>query len=287
MVSRFTSTHLKTIYNFGRELLVNPRIPVTTFHRKYKPYRRRKTTAELIKDAFNEIILLGPFLFCNNNLELSLIKKDEIPFDLYEEKKNDPKTTTASVMSGDWSLLWVYKGASTLKYANIIYPTYPGTLHLENFIFKEKGKIENDPYPHCWDDLDWDIYNEMRKVREVSLVEIGRKLGYSWKTIGKRLKILSKQCKILLSFFPFGYSMYNGFLITFKTNYELGLEKALQQIDRTSYLWKFDNLILLMLHISLNESPNLILNRFGELQEMGLIRHLKASIPIRTYSSTF
>ncbi len=267
--------------------MTSPRIPVATFHRKYKPYKRRKTTVDLIRDAFKDIILFGPILFCNNNMELSLLRKDEIPFDLYEEKIRDPKTTTATVMSGDWSLLWIYRGASTLKYANIVYPTYPGTLDLENLTFDEKGKIENDPYPHRWDDLDWDIYNEMRKVRDVSLVEVGRKLDYSWKTIGKRLRILSEQCKIFLSFFPFGYSMYNDFLLTFETDHEVGLENALQRIDRTSYIWKFDKLILLMLHISLGESQKRVLNRFSELQEVGLIRHLKVSIPIRTYSKAF
>lgn len=286
-MSRFTPTHLKIIYDFGKELLTSPRVPVATFHRKYKPYKRRKTTLDLIRDAFKDIILLGPFLFCNSNLELSLLKEDEIPFDLYEEKMSDTKTTTVTVMSGDWSLLWIYRGASTLKYANIVYPTYPGTLDLENLTFDEKGKIENDPYPHRWDDLDWDIYNEMRKVRDVSLVEVGRKLDYSWKTIGKRLRILSEQCKIFLSFFPFGYSMYNDFLLTFETDYEVGLENALQRIDRTSYIWKFDELILLMLHISLGESQKRVLNRFSELQEVGLIRHLKVSIPIRTYSKAF
>lgn len=287
IVSRFTSTHLKIIYDFGRELLTTPRIPVATFHRTYKPYRRRKTTTDLIKDAFNDIILFGPILFCNNNLELSLIKKDEIPFDLYEEKKKDLKTATVTVMSGDWSLLWIHKGASTLKYVNVTYPTYPGTMSLENLIFDEKGKIESDPYPHCWDDLDWKIYDEMRKVREKSLVKVGEKLGYSWKTIGKRLNMLSKQCKIFLSFFPFGYFLYNDVLLTFETEFEVGLEKALQKIDRTTFLWKFENLILLMLHIAPYESQKKVLNRFAEFQEMGLIHHLKVSIPIRTRSNVF
>jgi hypothetical protein len=285
--SKYTPTQLKNIFDFGVELLTNPRIPVNNFHREYKPYKRKKTTAQLIKRAFDDIILLGPFLFCNTNLELTLLKKDGIPFDLYEEKKVDPETTTVTVMSGDWSLLWIYKGASTLKYANVIYPTYPEVSRLENLTLTEKGKLNNDPYPHCWDDLDWRIYDEMRRIREKSLVEVGEKLGYSWKTIGKRFKSLSEQCKIFLSFFPSSYYLYNDLLLTFETDYEIGLENALCKIDRTSFIWKFDELILLMLHISMDESPKKILNRFGELQEMGLIRHLKVSIPIKTYSSVF
>ena len=265
-------------------MLIDPRVHVAAFHKKYNPYRRKKTTTELIRSAFEEIILFGPTLFCNNNLELSLLKKDEIPFDLYEEKMHNPRTTRVTVMSGDWSLLWIHRGASTLKYANVIYPSYPGVLSLENFRFDEKGNLTNDPHPHGWDDLDWEIYNEMRKVREVSLVKVGENLGYSWKTIGKRLKLLLKQCKIFLSFFPLGYWMYNDILLSFETDYEIGLEKALRKIDRTSYLWKFNNLILLMLHISLQESQKKVLNRFGELQEVGLIRHLGVSIPIRTHS---
>ena len=282
--SRFTPTHLKIIHNFGRELLTTPRIPVATFHRTYKPYRRRKTTDDLIRDAFHEKLLLGPYLFCNNNLEVYLLEGDDIPFGLYEEKKKNPKTTTVSVMSGDWKLLWICRGASTLEYANVIYPTYPGVSKLENLTLNQKGKIMRDPFPHCWDDLDWKIYNEMRSIRKYSLVKIGEKLGYSWKTIGKRFRKIMEQCKILLSFFPDGYLFYDDVLLTFETKYEIGLENALQYIDRTTYLWKLGDLILLMLHIPLYESQKKVLNRFAEFQEMGLIRHLKVSTPIRTHS---
>lgn len=273
------------MYNFSSEILKEPRMRVRAFHRKYKPFRRKETTNEWINKAFENLIIHGPFLFCNNNIDVSLLKTDRIPFDLYEEKRNDPTTTKLILLTGDWSLLWFHKGASILQYTNTIFPQYPSKTKLEDIIFDEKGKLKRDPYPHGWDAFDWGIYDEMRDIRKYTYVEIGGKFNVTWKAIKMRFDSLLTQCKVFVSFFPLGYYRYDHILLTFKTDYEVGLENALKKMDRTSFLWKFEDTIILVVHYPPEESHNGIALRFAELEEMGLIRELKVSTPIKYHIS--
>jgi hypothetical protein len=50
-----------------------------------------------------------------------------------------------------------------------------------------------------------------------------------------------------LVFFPFGYSGYNKLFVTPRTKYEVRLVKALRKLDRTTYLWKSNDTIILSL----------------------------------------
>ncbi len=280
----FNTQHLSAVYDFSSQMLNNPRLPVRAFHRKCRPFRRLESTNNLINKAFENLVIYGPFLFCNNNIEVSLSKTEGIPFDLYEEKKADPLTTKVMLLGGDWSLLWFHRGASILQYTNTVFPQYPSRMKLEDIIFEEKGKLKRDPYPHRWDTFDWGIYDEMRDIRKYTYIEIGEKFGVTWKAIKKRFDVLLTQCKVFVSFYPLGYHNYDHIFFSFKTEYEIGLENALKKLDRSSFLWKYEDAILLVVHHPSYESHNKITLRFAELEEMGLIRELKVSTPIKYYS---
>ena len=46
-------------------------------------------------------------------------------------------------------------------------------------------------------------------------------------------------------------------LLTFRTKYEIGLEKSLSKLDRTTYLYKSNGLIILHLQVDLDPHPNI------------------------------
>lgn len=87
-------------------------------------------------------------------------------------------------------------------------------------------------------------------------------------------------CKSLVAFFPRGYSGYARLLVTFKTKYETGLKESLEKLDRSSYLWKFNDTIILILFV---DDYNGTCEQFNVLEEIGMIHDLRVSIPIRYY----
>ena len=112
----------------------------------------------------------------------------------------------------------------------------------------------------------------------ISYSKVGR-ISVSWMTIRRRFQEI-KDCKVLIAFFPREYKGHSRLLATFKTDYEIGLEKALKKVDRSSYLWKFDEKIILTLFI---DNYNDATARLSELEDRGLIVDLYVSTPIRYF----
>ena len=86
----------------------------------------------------------------------------------------------------------------------------------------------------------------------------------------------------IVCFFPDSFEGYQYALLTFRTKYEVGLKKALSKLDRTTYLYKYNGLIIL--HMQIDPGPqkyNSATARFGELEEMGIIHDLRVSVPNR------
>jgi len=120
------------------------------------------------------------------------------------------------------------------------------------------------------------------------LISPGKKWGSISKVLTTReyyIEIL-KQCKIITNFFPLGRKQYNPSLVTLKTDYEIGLVKGLKTLNRTTYLYKTNNTIILYLFISpLPKEQNHFADRFHRIEEMGLISDLHISTPYRWKSS--
>jgi hypothetical protein len=62
-----------------------------------------------------------------------------------------------------------------------------------------------------------------------------------------RFRDILKICHIWIPFFPNGYSNYAKYIISLKTDYETGLVKELKRLDRSSYVYKTNDAILLTL----------------------------------------
>ncbi len=277
--------NLDTVYLYFSVKLENPRISITDFFLLQNAYESDNALRWLINDAFNMGIISKPEIFCNTGVSVEFLDTCTNQLKLLKECKEDPKTTYAIALCGAWSFVRVRKGASDLRFADRVIPTYPSETTPQEISFNKKGKLENDPYPHGWDEIDWEVYYIM-KDPTISYTEAIKRSknegsGLSRKTIKSHFKKILKDCKLQMNFFPRGYKGYEQIFFTFRTEYEVGLHKALKKLDRTSFLWKVQDFIALNLFV---ERYCATVRHFKELEENGLIRDLKVSIPNRHYT---
>lgn len=64
--------------------------------------------------------------------------------------------------------------------------------------------------------------------------------------------------------------------LTFETKYEIGLLEELLKLDRSSYVYKFNKTLILILYV---ERYNDAVRKSKEIENNGFIRNLCASIP--------
>ncbi len=277
----FTLEQLTLIRNFCVRLSEKPRLPISRFHSE-SPYLRKQTTTNIINEAFEKRVIAGPYLYCNSNIEVELIDNLRNPLKYWQEHKEDPGVNFCLALRGDWSYICFKKGASMLEFTDTPLPSYPALCKIENIYFEEEGALPQDEYPHGWDDDDWVVYSAMREARKKTYRELEKELGLSMFTIRKHYLRILEQCKVLVCFFPHRFEGYQYVLLTFKTKYEVGLRKALSKLDRSTYLYKYDGLIILHLQVDPGaQEYNRATARFGELEEMGIIHDLRVSIPSR------
>lgn len=277
--------HLDTVYLFFLELIRDPRISFADFFEMQNTYKSDNALRTLLREAFRKKVISSPEIFCNSGLSVMLEKTTENQLKLLKDCKNDPETTYAIALCGDWSFLRVKKGASDIKFADRVIPSYPGTTTTYEICFNEKGKLKNDLYPHGWDEIDWEVYYLMKNP-STSFTHATKQskiegTGLARATIRKSFKKILKTCKIRANFYPKGYDTYDKILFTFQTDYEVGMYNALKKLDRTSFFWKVRNFIILTLFV---EQYCATVRHFKELEESGLIQNLKVSIPNRHYT---
>jgi hypothetical protein len=271
---------LQTLYSIITQYILNPRIPVNQLHRISSHFKAKKSTEKLLKKARQEKILIGPRIYCNSGIDIKLYMKDEIcdVYRLFKEKKSDPSVRYAVAFCGEHAVLVLKRGASVLQYAEAVIPSYPAKKTIEQINLVKKGELKPDPFPHKWDELDWKVYYCMKDPL-VSFPKVAGSLGVTWQTVKNRYEHVLESCKTWISFFPQGYNNYSQTFLTFRTDYEVGLREELQKLDRTTFLYKFGDTILVNLFYELSIEHYV----FSELEKEGLIRDLSASIPIEWY----
>jgi hypothetical protein len=270
-------------YLFYSKYNDNPRAKINELHKSQSLYKNRDSTTKLIREAIEKRIIVGPFIFCNSGIEVELKSEKEVedPIEYLIVCKKDLAVTRAIALFGEYSFLCFRKGASELTYAEAIKPTLNSPYTIENMRLEKKGKLPIDQYPCCWDDLDWKIYHLMRNPR-VSFAKISgvlkssEGLDITWKTIETRYYKIIEDCKVMNAFFPKGMDKYFQTFLTLKTDYENDLREELQKLDRTTYLYKIGNMILLNLFLD----NNIDYRVFVKFKKRGLIQDLHVSIPL-------
>ena len=274
-------SRLKTVYTFLAAYNKNPRIGIKQLY-KDSPYRTITSTKNLLNEALYTQVLIAPRIFLNAHLDVELFKREETDLkeiiDLFDETISNPKVTYSILLAGAHSLLVFKKGATTLSYAEAVTPSYPGRILISEINPRECGRLPSDPYPQGWKDLDWELYNHM-KIPTISYREMGRRLNISWQTVKVHFEKIVKDCKTWHSFFPKGLTNYYHAFLTFQTDYEIGMRKELMKLDRTSFIYKFED--TLMLYIVLDSQTEI--NRFYDLEKKGVIHDLRVSTPIQWY----
>jgi hypothetical protein len=265
------------------ELNINPKIDDSKLHKKQSMYKARRSTAKLLAEAMEDKIIVGPFLYCNSGTTVDIFYTGDIedPVEYLDVCRKNPLVTRAVILLGEHSFLCFKKGASILTYAEAIRPTLNSSFSLDDIRLTEKGKLPVDPYPHGWDDLDWEIYHRMRYPR-VAFSHISQQLrkdgmyDVTYKTVETRYKNLVNDCKIMAAFFPRGMDSYSQTFLAFQTDYEENLRLELQKLDRSSYIYKIGDTILLNLFLDNNIEHRI----FVDLKKKEKIRDLHVSMPV-------
>lgn len=262
-------------YDLLRFYRKNVRIKERTLRNEISPYNSYSATKEMVRRIRKNEILFGPRLWINSGFVVEIQKNSrKSSLELFEKYKNDPQVTYLIALMGSYSVLAFKKGASILKSAVCVYPSYPAQKSIPEIELSEKGCFERDEYPN-WDELDWKVFHSMRDPTR-SFGKVGGELKVSWATVRARFQKILKDCKIWVSFFPKGYRFYSDAVLTFKTEYEIDLKNELEKIDRTSFIYKFNDTIILFLHYETFED----IKTFELLKKKKKIRDLHFSAPI-------
>jgi hypothetical protein len=184
-------------------------------------------------------------------------------------------------LMGSYSLLAFKKGASILKSAVCVIPSYPPKKEIIDIELTEKGELKRSPYPNGWDDYDWKVYHAMRQPNR-SYGKVGGEIGSCWTTVRDHFRKILKDCDIWLSFYPKGYETYQKAILTFETKYETNLKEELSKIDRSTFLFKFNEKIIL--HLTFTHYSEL--RTFEIFKKERKIKNLRFSMPI-THQNIF
>jgi len=272
---------LEILYKYTIYSVQVGRSTISEFCRKHYPSKRKKTIASLIKSSKDDIIF-GPRLFVLQDVIVEFIPYQGVPtLNILKEKKKNSAVFNCMATVGSFSLISFERNKNLsvhnrLTYAESTVPSFQGQkkiIDIDPTTF-EPEELPAVQKPLKWDDLDWRIYYRMNDPNKSSS-RAARDLHVSYKTVLNRLYRIQEDCTIWMPFFPKGYKNYRQSIITLKTKYEMGMKKELEKIDRSSYIYKIGD--KLMLHLFLDEY--LDLNFLLDLEKNGVIHSVSVSTP--------
>lgn len=290
----FMEKHLKLLLNFCFEVRKNPKLYFSDFHKAYSNYSRASVTSSIIDKAYARKVITGPELFVNSGIEVQLLHDVDNPLKFFEKCKKDKRTNLAVISRGYWPILWCKNGANTLQHHDSILPfrnnSHISDREVDKIFFDEKGILPVDKYPHAWFEEHWNTYYYMKFPRDITFRDAAKKMKQNveitWVTVREYFLDMLNQCKVMTNFFPLGTEAYSPLLVTFKTEYETGIVKGLRTLNRTTYLYKSENTLILFFCISPRpREQNYITGKFHELEEIGVIRDLHVSTPFNWHKA--
>ena len=274
--------HLEIVYNYVEYCTSTKDVRHLRFHNKYKPFDRKQSTFKVLRKALTNQVIFPPRLFTIQNVTVKLLDhKDSLLVEQFEEESTSPDTYYALLLVGSHSLLSFSKAElqTNLRFAQCIFPTYPSQKKINeiNPCLHEPGKLPV-MNPPDWTPFEWDVFMRRRDPL-TSSVKIGEMLGVSHKTVLDAYNRIVKDCTIWIPFFPLGYENYTKYFISFKTDFETGFIEELKKVDRSSYVYKIDDTILLNLFFEKHLKIDSILH----LEKKGVIHNLRVSSPLWSY----
>jgi hypothetical protein len=274
--------HLDIVYAYVQYCIETKEVRYSKFHRWYKPFNRKQSTFRLLNRAVEEKIIFPPRIFCIQKVKAELVEHKKVPLvDQFERISAHEETFYALLLLGAHSLLYFSRSytGTNLKYAKCIFPSYPQKKEIQNIdpCLHEPGKLPIMTPPD-WSSFDWKVYM-MRNDPLVSSIKIGKALDVSHRKVLDSYWRILKDCTIWIPFFPQGYGNYTQYYLSFETEYETGFVKELKRIDRSSYVYKIDDVMLLNLFFE----KRLEIDSILQLEKKGIIHDLRVSSPMYSF----
>lgn len=266
----------------------DPRIPTLEIHRNQDLYKNRGTTEQRLRQILEKKIIQGPFLYTPQfKTFANLYANVEDPFEEFSLIKECPSTSYMVLLGGVHDLFVIKEDEDDMSYiVRNIWFTEGGLGKSErNLQFVEKEGYLDEHFD-ALSKKESVMYEHLRRARK-SYRTVAEEVGVSWMTVRNYYEKIMGKVKVLVAFFPDGYSSYNYLLMDFSTDYEIGIKEMLEQLPTTSYIFSLESLetgereLATVLFVY---DVNLMTRFFKYLQKEKKIRNLKISIPARFYS---
>ncbi len=266
----------------------NPRISALEIHRNQNIYKNRSTTEQKVQSLFDKKIIFGPFLYTPRIKSFaSLYRNLDDPFEEFLSQRDCPALSYEILLGGVYDLFIIKKTKDNMKYiVRNIHFTNGGIEKSEKGLkFVEKKGFLNEHFKPLTA-KEYLFCKSMWTARK-SYSAVAHEHNVSWMTARNYYNRIIKKVKVLVPFFPEGYSSYQYLFMNFSTRYEIGIIETLEQLPATSYLFLLEDLetqkrelaVVLFVH-----NINSMTKFFKNLEKEKKIENLKISIPIRFYS---
>jgi hypothetical protein len=133
-----------------------------------------------------------------------------------------------------------------------------------------KGRIPRKVFKDfSWSDIDWKIYETMNCNVRLKFATVAKETGVYPKTAKSHFyERVLPSCVVAHYFFPKGYDFYYKMFLRIRSEYEIGITKALQKWPCTSYVFPLEQECVFVLF---HEGTREILRVIQKLEREGII----------------
>jgi hypothetical protein len=265
-----------------------------------------KSAAKLYRMALSEKVLFPPFLRLNtfpNYSEYVYFIKFKNVQSIFSKMKEDPRIIYVSHCSGAFDLMVIAREKIDFSMEHgFEYFVLSGPR--SDFIYNKVERKSFDDY--CsefqdflnkgnftrskltfrtreelkWDDLDLSLFRLLKNDLRMKYVKILRCLRLSKTVFYDHLRNVMDKCIAWTTYYPYGYSNYNGFFILFKTAHENQLVDQLKTLPVHCPILKVENWIYAYILLEKDFLQNTFFDVLHLMNTSGFIDEYKYSIPI-------
>lgn len=250
------SRHLSAMYE--KRISLSPTLILNSFQNfQNMAYFCRKTERRDISLTFERLLRDGKVshaLFVSGKCDYFVTSREALDFEEYDlevVEKSELRSLIVTVPHG-----WNLSMEDALR-SFVDYDYSKGMLPRE---LKESLQ---------WSDLDWRIYESIRRNARLSLIRIAREAGSSPVTVKNHLHdTVFPACVRVNYFFPKGYDSYLKLLLQVRTHYEKSFVSALEQLPCTCFVILLERgLTVGIFHENIND----LMAAIEQLEETGVI----------------
>ena len=300
-------TKLRTYHDIFECIVSNPRCTITSIA-KYIGHtgigRRRATISQYVNNMYTRQISLKPNLYFKNLEKLQwkayLCKNNERNNvgQTFEKLKKDEKITYVVLISGRSDFFLTSKNSDLnltqynveiMEETQLFSPIYTHPQGWDvSFENAARNMLKHDFRQGLlprktggifeMEELDRKIFEIMKYDARLPFAQVTKKINVFSGTVKEHFyKKILPLCTVAHYFFPKGYPSYMKTYFRVHTEYEESLIKSLRYLPCTSYVYPFEEGLLINLF---HENINLVMTMFQKMEEMGLIEYYTHYTPL-------